>query len=464
MLLTEVKECAADGVCKPSTRFDWHHGSGPAFTELTTPLLPPESDLASLMLMDTTGDGLDDLVIGDVEMVSGSEMPTTNWLIAPNRSAELTPSFFESSALAYQQFHEEAPVPVQPDRGTPIDYNHDGRLDLFLHDLHGKYPTWRVLLAKDGPTFAMHDTGIPRPFPLGVVPPLLLASPDASGHLADVSGDGIADLLQCAYAGAGYVWYVHPWSPNTNGFEPKGSLIDTLFSSHCAIELHVLDVDADGKAELLVPGVIETSNGAIFTAKLDALSYSPEGSWKRIPTELPVTPLGGRMVFLDVNGDALPDAVEMKADTPVFQTYYNTGAGFSKAFESFPALVIDAHKFEKLATVIDFNSDGRQDILMPIPQPGGIPAWRILRATGSVGNGTFSVVDPGLPFDAQVLDDQVTLASAHGPSTAISLISRRRPPGAQMFLRRRGRTCLARARPRTRAITPCAAPWGRDVL
>src|SRR3712207_7584381 len=49
-------ECAADGVCKPSTRFDWHHGSGPAFMEQKTPLLPPESDLASLMLMDATGD------------------------------------------------------------------------------------------------------------------------------------------------------------------------------------------------------------------------------------------------------------------------------------------------------------------------------------------------------------------------------------------------------------------------
>ena len=34
-------------------------------------------------------------------MTGGSEQPITNWMVAPNKSAEVTPSYFDSSSLAY---------------------------------------------------------------------------------------------------------------------------------------------------------------------------------------------------------------------------------------------------------------------------------------------------------------------------------------------------------------------------
>ncbi|NUQ74208.1 MAG: hypothetical protein HUU21_11685 [Polyangiaceae bacterium] len=40
-----------------------------------TPIPDPESDSASFMLADITGDGLDDVVVGDVDMTGGSEQP-----------------------------------------------------------------------------------------------------------------------------------------------------------------------------------------------------------------------------------------------------------------------------------------------------------------------------------------------------------------------------------------------------
>jgi hypothetical protein len=63
--LTQVQECAGDGVCKPATRFTYT-SSAAGFKQLTTSILTPTSTLASPMLFDLDGDGLDDLIMPDV--------------------------------------------------------------------------------------------------------------------------------------------------------------------------------------------------------------------------------------------------------------------------------------------------------------------------------------------------------------------------------------------------------------
>src|SRR6185503_16797345 len=68
LLLTNVRECAADQVCKPQTTFGWNLPA-PGFTAIATPIAVPHSPWAAVMPMDVTGDGLDDLVIPDVLVV-----------------------------------------------------------------------------------------------------------------------------------------------------------------------------------------------------------------------------------------------------------------------------------------------------------------------------------------------------------------------------------------------------------
>jgi hypothetical protein len=416
MLLDHVKECAADNACMPATRFTWHHGASTGFVAMPTPLLDPESDHASVMLADVTGDGLDDMVVGDVDVTGGSEQPITNFLVAPNKSQEVAPAFFDTSSLAHQLSLYDPPLPVFPERGTPLDYNHDGLADLFVHDVHGQFPTWRVLLAQPNQTFVMQDTGLSRPYsPLAAVP-LSLAAPDASAHLADVSGDGMPDLIECVYNGVNYAWSLHPWMPEGPGFEKAPSMVPELSSHPCNAELHPVDVDIDGKTDLLVHAVTETANGPIFGPTYDALSLElSAGTWTRTSTGLPIAPIGGRLIFLDANGDGLPDAVQTGFQDKQPRTFFNTGRGFRSAVLSLPAAVIEADAFAKLATVIDWNADGRQDLLMPVPKPGSTPAWKILRSTGSIEDGTFALMDPGIPFEAQVLDASVTLAEPYGP-------------------------------------------------
>jgi hypothetical protein len=72
-LLDQIQECAADGACKPPTRFLWHTGGSPGFMTLPTTIQAPQSPRGSLMTLDMTGDGLDDLVLTDVDMTGGSE-------------------------------------------------------------------------------------------------------------------------------------------------------------------------------------------------------------------------------------------------------------------------------------------------------------------------------------------------------------------------------------------------------
>ena len=144
-----------------------------------------------------------------------------------------------------------------------------------------------------------------------------------------------------------------------------------------------------------------------------AVAHPDRRAWTK--TEIPTIGPGGRILFLDINGDALPDVVRMKADEPTFFTHYNTGAGFSAAFKSVVPEPVQANAHIKLATVLDFNNDSRQDILLPLPQAGNVPKWMVLQATGAIGDGTFALADPGLPFDAELLDEGVTLADPHGP-------------------------------------------------
>ncbi|NUQ73530.1 MAG: type IV secretion protein Rhs [Polyangiaceae bacterium] len=415
-LLDQVEECAADGACKPPTRFTWHHGSGTGFVEIATPILDPESDSASVMLADVTGDGLDDLVVGDVDMTGGSEQPITNFIVAPNKSQELAPAFFDTSAIAHQLLLYDPPVPVFPERGTPLDYNHDGLADLFLHDVYGHFTTWRVLLAQPDHTLVMHDTGLPRPYPPIPGVPLTLASWDSGAHVADISGDGMPDLIQCVYNGVNHSWFLHPWAPEDPGFDKSASTIFELSSYPCNAELHPVDVDIDGRIDLLVHSVTETGNGPIFGTTYDALSFEQaSGSWTRVNTNLPIAPLGGRLIFLDVNGDGLPDAVQTGFQDRQPLTLINTGRGFRNAVASLPAAMIEPDAFAKLASVIDWNADGKQDLLMPVPNPGGTPSWKILQSTGSIDDGTFVLVDPGIPFEAQILVESTTLAEPFGP-------------------------------------------------
>ncbi|WP_437933510.1 RHS repeat-associated core domain-containing protein [Sorangium sp. So ce341] len=451
-LLTEVEECASDGVCKPPTRFQYSRGE-PGFKRLTTDIDKPVSERASPMVFDVDADGHDDLVIPD--MVAGLSTPMnpiTAWRVARNVGPRASPSFLAPAELAFleewptvaEPMEPSDPALLQPELGTVLDYDDDGRMDVLLHDVYGTEVTWHVLLSRPDWSFALHDTGIRRPFPLGVTPaPPSLSSPGASMHLADLDGDGVPDLIQCEdHAREGQaplplaaVWAVHPWRPARGttpaGFDPAGESIELLTGYPCDTELHTLDIDADGKIDLVVPALQRFGDGTVLVgSSYDAIMRRGDGRWEVIDTELPVVWPGGRVVFLDVNGDGLPDAVESGPGDHQLYTYVNTGPTFvASTFRTVDAFSFgdlfglpDQDAFFRFAVPLDVNGDGRQDLLMPVP-PGmllggsdALPSWAVLIATGDRSGPPFRLVDPALPFEAS-LGDAVTLADPRGPRT-----------------------------------------------
>ncbi|XXY17780.1 RHS repeat-associated core domain-containing protein [Sorangium sp. So ce216] len=421
-LLQQVEECAPDGVCKPPTRFGWHHGTK-GFTWLATPLTVPTSDRGSSMLMDATGDGLDDIVMSDnkIEIYGDYEkVPWTTWFLAPNQLSEGVSTAFNVDRLVAEVDHLDPVTPFQPEVGTPIDYNQDGLTDIFLHDLQGRWPSWNVLLAEREGNFTRLDTEVARRYPLlSAWTPGSIKTPTHSAHLADVDGDGVSDLIQCGDDGISTAWWVHLWRPSAPeepGFEPTPSPIDALYAYPCNADLHTVDADSDGRVDLLVHTAAWTvDETVVFGSTYDAVTYQSPGAWSITPTGLPVRPVGGRMIFLDVNGDGLPDAVQTGLSDRQLRTYMNTGDGFAAAVNSLPELWLEADRFVNLAVPIDWNDDGRQDLLMPMREPGGVPAWMILESTGRVGDGTFTLVDSHLPVEALMLESEVTLAHAQAP-------------------------------------------------
>ncbi|KYF59822.1 hypothetical protein BE04_50915 [Sorangium cellulosum] len=244
-------------------------------------------------------------------------------------------------------------------------------------------------------------------------------SPTHSAHLADVDGDGVSDLIQCGDDGISTAWWVHLWRPSGPegpGFEPAPSPIPALYAYPCNADLHTVDADSDGKIDLLVHTAVWIDDVTVtFGTTYDAVTYQSPGAWSITPTGLPVRLPGGRMLFLDVNGDGLPDAVQTGLPDRQLRTYVNTGDGFAAAVNSLPELWLEADRFANLAVPIDWNDDGRQDLLMPMVEPGGLPAWMILESTGRVGDGTFTLVDSHLPVEPLMLDAEVTLAHAQAP-------------------------------------------------
>ncbi|WP_437565852.1 RHS repeat-associated core domain-containing protein [Sorangium sp. So ce542] len=451
-LLAEVEECASDGVCKPQTRFQYSRGE-PGFKRLTTDIDKPVSERASPMVFDVDADGRDDLVIPD--MVAGLSTPMnpiTAWRVARNVGPRASPSFLAPAELAFledwptvaEPMEPSDPALLQPELGTVLDYDDDGRMDVLLHDVYGTEVTWHVLLSRPDWSFALHDTGIRRPFPLGVTPaPPSLSSPGASMHLADLDGDGVPDLLQCEdHAREGQAplplaaaWAVHPWRPARGttpaSFDPVGESIELLTGYPCDTELHTLDIDADGKIDLVVPALQRFGDGTVLVgSSYDAIMRRGEGRWEVIDTELPVAWPGSRVVFLDVNGDGLPDAVESGPGDHQLYTFFNTGPTFvASPFRTVDAFSFgdlfglpDQDAFFRFAVPLDINGDGRQDLLTPVPPGmllGGsdvLPSWAVLLATGDRAGPPFRLVDPGLPFEAS-LGDAVTLADPRGART-----------------------------------------------
>jgi RHS repeat-associated protein len=448
-LLRSVQECAGDGAtCKPATTFAW--SSHPSKGVWPTSVVPtneawPLHTGTPWTLADVNGDGLSDVVVTYFDSMNLSK----HVAVSLNRGASFGAfeSWFEHKNVAGNG--EGAAYEV-----TPFDVDQDGRTDLFFHDpyfdkgassteLNGEMLVLHAVPdAKPKDRFEVRHTGLTVGYAF---------------RPGDVTGDGVADLLGCSTTGAGAnAWVVQLWSPdapNGPGFDPTPVPIPTLAATPCTAinskELRIVDIDGDGKPEILIPPadyyldqlVVWSPDGSVVCGghpcHYDAHSFDG-ATWTRTETNLLVHTLSradtldgatvavgdylsiaygadskteskriGETVFADVNGDGLPDAVRTGYGDGRPRTFLNTGAGF--VGDGSPSLIGPAlpganrqDRFAHHATLIDYDGDGRMDLLVPMrfhcadPEDSAA-CWVVWQ---SVGDGTFTMRDTSIYFPA----------------------------------------------------------------
>jgi hypothetical protein len=150
--LAEIAECAGiGGPCKPPTRFTWNNPPS-GFDDIETDLPFPQYEGASVITTDWDGNGLDDIITIDGEP---SGVPVSRFYTARNVGAAEGYFRHPYTAAFFLDFNVY-PTSIR-ERGTPIDYNHDGRQDLFLHDMNGNSTRWKVLQTNALGQFSMAE-------------------------------------------------------------------------------------------------------------------------------------------------------------------------------------------------------------------------------------------------------------------------------------------------------------------
>ena len=424
-LLESVQECGSDGTCKLPTSFHYAKAER-GFDDITVSIDAPLSTKASPMFFDVDHDGLSDYVVGDVEPFSTPEHIITEWRIAKNvggafateKVALVQDGSFEPNANGPSD-----PTLLQPELGTSIRFHDAPNTDLFLHNITDASQTnHTVLVPKGDLTFELVDTNITRPFPLQSSPKGLRNAAGAV-HLADVTGDQQQDLISCTdhgttpEAASAATWTLHEWQPN--GFAPKGTSIDTLTGIPCSIEMHMVDANRDSITDLVTIGYVRQGGVPVATSGTYSVHRRrTNGTWEVFDTGLPTPAHGGRTIFVDINGDGLPDAIQSGSPDGRLYTRMNTGLGFSR--ERLESLEGDGlasqTRFFHLAQPLDWDGDSKTDLLLPMvdDKNSPVPHWVILRAATATNGFTHERIDTPIPFLAQ-LGDTVDIADPRGP-------------------------------------------------
>lgn len=234
--------------------------------------------------------------------------------------------------------------------------------------------------------------------------PTPVAMSDPAVALADMEGNGTADLVVLTESLAGY----YPLEPGGGFARPR------LFREAPSHELgrpqaRLVDLDGNGVADLLV-----TAESAFYLYYRDRASgWSPRP--QRVPREVaPPVELGDPRVHVgDMNGDGLRDLVRIDGRGVVYWPYLGRGhwgeAVFLGAVDGVPRA--DPRRF----LLVDIDGDGCDDVLYW--DSGRVLTW--LNRGGS-GLGERKVV-AGTP---NVRPDEIRIADVKGDGTVGVLIGR----------------------------------------
>ncbi|HEX6278143.1 MAG TPA: FG-GAP-like repeat-containing protein, partial [Polyangiaceae bacterium] len=234
--------------------------------------------------------------------------------------------------------------------------------------------------------------------------------------IGDIDGDGAPDILRptenpalhlraasvgssaalTAYTG-GWQGFPYSYSECTNASKCNKAIADAVWAdgSTAIRDVATVDLDGDGTAEVIrnapqcyqLPGEPQMCDGFAGVAHVSSPTMS--GFMRMVPAT--AGGAGSARWFLDLNGDGLTDVAWVDPAVPQrIWTSINSGQGFnpSSSFDlPVGARITGAGAKDGGVRIMDFNLDGRQDLLLVVSDTttGKMP---VLLSSGS---GSFTV-------------------------------------------------------------------------
>jgi RHS repeat-associated protein len=231
----------------------------------------------------------------------------------------------------------------------------------------------------------------------------------------DLNGDGIPEVLRPTVAGGDTLW---AGTVTPSGTTAVAVTSKSFSDGSTPTGFWTLDIDGDGITEVMRDST---------TGKVTAASPTISALLPSFPGVIPGSPPSADRWILDLNGDGRPDVAWVTSAGPtVIHTLINTGTTFQGQTDQTlpPGYQIGGawtQNADDGVRVIDFNEDGRQDLLLVDNGAGTSQTRSSAVVLLSNGNGGFTPASTTIPI-GDPADGVFGLASPyHGYRTTVVL-------------------------------------------